>query len=203
MPHPERSRHIQPLGIYLLLRPRISAILPVGQKKVGMVMAHEGAVRTGSSFNYSREHEALQNVFKLKKGIGLFHEPKLKVAESSWHRQWTHTSAQVQDLCKTDHLIRFEVESGILENKLSAQRKPPRDLEHMLECVSWVIRKIENELPPSRSVIYMRAELRLDFKEVMKRIPGRFYPSVRDDYIGFLRKLHNQEEFEYLRYKRI
>lgn len=163
----------------------------------------ESTARAISSFNYPREHESLVNVFKLKKGIGLFHEPKLQIAESSWHRQWIHTSNQVEDICKSHNLIRFEVENCILENKLAVQRKPHRDIEHILSCIHWIFLQIRKELPPARSVIHMRAEFCFDFKEIMKRSPGRFYPSVKEDYVNFLRKIYNTPEFEYLRYRRV
>jgi hypothetical protein len=165
-------------------------------------MPREATVRI-SSFNYSREHEALVNVFKLRREIGLFHEPRLQVAQSSWHRQWTHSSPQIVDLCRSFNLVQYEVENNILENKLSAQRSPPRDIDYILSCISWVIQQIEREVPPSRMVIYMRAEQGLGFKAIMKLCPGRFYPSVRDDYIHFLEKIYNNPEFEYLRYKRL
>src|SRR5580765_2837208 len=116
------------------------------------------AIARISSFNYSREHDALVRVFKLRKEIGLFHEPRLQVAQSSWHRQWTHSSPQISDLCKSFNLIQYEVENNILENKLSAQRSPPRDIEYTVKCISWVIQQIEKEVPPARIVIYMRAE---------------------------------------------
>lgn len=166
-------------------------------------MRQESTARALSSFNYSKEHEALMNVFKLRREIGSFHEPRLKVAESSWHRNWTHTSPQVIDLCKTFHLMQWEVENNILENKSSAQRKPPRDIEHMLHCIGWVIQQIESEVLSARTVIYLRAERGLSFKAVMKHCPNRFYPSVRDDYLRFLMKIYNVYEFEYLRYKRV
>lgn len=161
------------------------------------------ALQAKSSFSYPREHGALVNAFRLKKKIRLFHEPRLQTAESSWHRKWIHTSEQVADLCRSDNLIRFEIENHILENKLSQQRRPPRDVDHMLYCIQWIIVQIGKELPPVQTVIYMRAELELGFKEIMRLSKGRFYPSVRDDYINFLRKIYNTTEFEYLRHKKI
>jgi len=166
------------------------------------VIRGDSGVKEG--FNFSREHQALVAVFELlarmRAEIGLI-EPRLLLQESSWHRKWIFSREQLQDLCDSFWLVRGEVEHQLLLRRNEAQRKPKKDIDRVLECVTWVIRQIENEVGSVKEVIYLRAKDGKSFKEIFNMLPGRFYPSMVEDYQRFLRKLNDQPEFEYLRRK--
>jgi hypothetical protein len=166
-----------------------------------VTVMHRTAIATADSFNFGRENQHFVKIYKYHlylRGDMARQVPELGMAHSSWHDQWVFTRDQVMDLCETYYVPRCEVESNIISHKVMAQNKEKRDMALVLECVDWVMLQIAREVAPVRSVIQLKGEGK-SFGQIMKLLPGRFYPSIVDDYTRFLRRLYGQREYEYLR----
>jgi hypothetical protein len=162
---------------------------------------HRTSLASADSFNFGRENQHFIKIYQYHlylRGDMTRQLPELGMAHSSWHDQWVFTRGQVMDLCESYYVPRYEVEGNIIQNKVMAQNKEKRDMSLVLECVDWVMLQLARELPPARDVIKLRGEGK-SFAQIMKLLPGRFYPSVVDDYTRFLRRLYGQREYEYLR----
>lgn len=152
-------------------------------------------------FNLGREHAHFSKIYRLYQQLKVDmvqQLPELGVAHSNWHDQWVFTREQIFDVCDTFVIPRYQVELAIIENKLRAQGREHRDLNAVHECLEWVIGRIALETAPAQKVIRLRAE-GISFGRIFKLCPGRFYPSVVEDYVNFLRKLVGVLQYEYLR----